>query len=340
MDHFATLARSKKGSRELAYETTMVTVKYIKSLIRQNKLSPDDLIRTLTSIGRQITAVSPLQFAMTNPLKKIISLARYYAKRDKPDNLINVLSQEDFNGDELDVVGQRKKSEFEEVIEFEEALDVLLDEFDNIYDDISTILMPYINNDEVILTVGFSETILQCFIRAKNEGNAKFIVLVVNNNLKHDGPQMVERLTQNSIEAYSVEDACIYSIMHKVNKAIVNCYSLMADGGVLAYSGIYALAMVAKEHSVPVLVVTPMYKITPKYTFNQDTFNTFMEPETIFKRNEFEKEEDIDVILPKFDFIPSEYISLIISQVGEHTTSYIYRLFKDIYSKEEYLSEF
>jgi len=100
------------------------------------------------------------------------------------------------------------------------------------------------------------------------------------------------------------------------------------------------MSMVAKDHSVPMVVVTPMFKITPKYAFGQDTFNKFKEPKMMFTRKERLEEENIDVVVPMFDYIPSEYISLIITQVGEHTTDYIYRLFKDVYSKEEYLLDF
>jgi len=86
---------------------------------------------------------------------------------------------------------------------------------------------------------------------------------------------MVKMLREKSIESYLVEDASICTVLQKVNKVIINCFSLLADGGILACSGLYAVAMVAKDHSVPFVVVTPSFKITPKYSFGQDTFNEF-----------------------------------------------------------------
>ena len=52
------------------------------------------------------------------------------------------------------------------------------------------------------------------------------------------------------------------------------------------------------------------------------------------------QEDQIDVVIPCYDFVPSEYISLIIGQEGEYTTDYIYRLYKESYDKEEYLLDF
>lgn len=43
----------------------------------------------------------------------------------------------------------------------------------------------------------------------------------------------------------------------------------------------------------------------------------------------------MNVVIPRFDFVPPEFITLHITQKGEHTTSYIYRLFNEIYMKEE-----
>jgi translation initiation factor 2B subunit (eIF-2B alpha/beta/delta family) len=48
----------------------------------------------------------------------------------------------------------------------------------------------------------------------------------------------------------------------------------------------------------------------------------------------------VNPVFPKYDFLPPEYITLHITQDGEHTTSYIYRLFNEVYSKEELNAEY
>ena len=41
----------------------------------------------------------------------------------------------------------------------------------------------------------------------------------------------------------------------------------MADGGIISKSGGLLLALAAENFSVPFIVVTGMYKLTPKYAF-------------------------------------------------------------------------
>jgi translation initiation factor eIF-2B subunit beta len=324
------LMKSKQSTRDTAHKTAKILVKAIKS--QRENLRALVIISVLKNIGRQIWALDPLAFAITNIIKRVISLTRIHSLLELEDNLINHLSRTPSKD-------TTPPSFFDNYLEYFDALDELLGQFTDVYAELSKYLLPYINNEEVILTWGYSETILQCLILAC-QGGKKIIVLVANNNLKNDGPAMVQSLVANGIEAYRVEDASLSSVMQKVNKVIFNCYGLMADGGVLGFSGLYALGMIAKEYSVPVVVVTPMYKVTPRYSFGQSTFNKIADPELFFKRGNNQNEEAADVVVPLFDYIPSEYVSLIISQDGEHTTDYVYRLFKDMYSKEEYLLDF
>lgn len=93
--------------------------------------------------------------------------------------------------------------------------------------------------------------------------------------------KMLAELTSLSIESYRVSLSSVFTIMPKVTKVIVGSYAVLADGGILGFSGIYALGMIAKEFSVPFLVVSSLYKLTPKYSFNQQTFNSFLNPNEI-----------------------------------------------------------
>lgn len=177
-------------------------------------------------------------------IKKTISITRQHSNYSFEDeNFISILTRGD-----KDTISAGQITEFDN--EYKDDLENMVNEFDDIYEDLNKYLLPYINNEEVILTWGFSETILQCFASASKEGK-KLIVLVVNNNLKNDGGEMVKKLREESIESYLVEDSSLCTIMHKVNKVVLNCNSLLADGGILGYSGMLAMAMVAKNHSVP-----------------------------------------------------------------------------------------
>jgi translation initiation factor eIF-2B subunit beta len=82
-------------------------------------------------------------------------------------------------------------------------------------------------------------------------------------------------------------------------------------------------------------VISSFFKLTPKFCFRQDTYNRFVNPSLVYKPEETAQNENIEVVVPAFDFLPPEYITLHITQFGEQTNFYIYRLFNELYTKEE-----
>jgi translation initiation factor eIF-2B subunit beta len=54
-----------------------------------------------------------------------------------------------------------------------------------------------------------------------------------------------------------------------VTICFVCAIAVMANGGLLAESGAHNIAMAAKHHSVPVVVVAGLYKLSPLYAFDQ-----------------------------------------------------------------------
>ena len=55
----------------------------------------------------------------------------------------------------------------------------------------------------------------------------------------------------------------------------------MANGGIVANAGAHLIALAAKEHSVPVIVVSAMYKLTPMYPFDPMKLNELLAPSMI-----------------------------------------------------------
>lgn len=78
-----------------------------------------------------------------------------------------------------------------------------------------------------------------------------------------------------------------------------------------------------------------MYKLTPKYPFNPMEFNELLAPSTIMNLEEGDCPENIQAIVPAFDYIPPDMISLFVTDQGGFTPDQIYRQFQDLYSYEE-----
>jgi translation initiation factor eIF-2B subunit beta len=91
------------------------------------------------------------------------------------------------------------------------------------------------------------------------------------------------------------------------------------------------MAMACKAHHVPLIVVGGIYKLTPKISFDQDTYNDLLNPGEFVKFGNGDYPENIEVIIPGLDYIEPEFVTLYITNEGEHTPAYIYRVFTELY---------
>ena len=80
-----------------------------------------------------------------------------------------------------------------------------------------------------------------------------------------------------------------------------------------------------------------MYKLTPMHPFDPMKLNEYLSPQTILTLEEGDNADNLEAIVPAFDYVPPDLISLYLTNQGGFTPNYIYRQFTDNYSKEEKL---
>ena len=110
----------------------------------------------------------------------------------------------------------------------------------------------------------------------------------------------------------------------------------MANGGIVNSTGSHMISLAAKAYFKPVIVVSGIFKLTPIYGFDSDTFNDLLSPMSIYVPRDGENQDNIEVCVPSFDYVPPELISLYITDSDPQTPDYIYRLLADMYSHEDY----
>ena len=160
---------------------------------------------------------------------------------------------------------------------------------------------------------------------------------------------MAAALIKARIKTIVISDLAVFAFMRTVSKVILckkrrSAYrvvvmllapqAIMADGGIISKAGGLLLALAANHQCIPFIVLAGMYKLTPEYSFEQDTFNELIPPGKVFKTADFENPDNIEIYVPKYNYIKPEFISLYITDYGEHTPAYIYRLFSEYYSTD------
>ena len=73
------------------------------------------------------------------------------------------------------------------------------------------------------------------------------------------------------------------------------------------------------------------------HPFDPMKLNEYLSPQTILTLEEGDNPDNLEAIVPAFDYVPPDLISLYLTNQGGFTPNYIYRQFTDNYSKEEKL---
>jgi translation initiation factor eIF-2B subunit beta len=119
----------------------------------------------------------------------------------------------------------------------------------------------HIHANELILTLGFSRTVLAFLSKAAEK--RRFQVVVAEGFPTLQGHAMAQGLAEAGITTTLVADAAVYALMARVNKVVASAHALLADGGVVAPVGAAAVAAAARRHAVPFVALAGIYKLSP-----------------------------------------------------------------------------
>jgi translation initiation factor eIF-2B subunit beta len=216
------------------------------------------------------------------------------------------------------------------------AVNELNDELDAIYGPISELAQDHIHADETILTYGHS-MMVEFFLKAAAR-KRKYQVIIVEASSTFDGHLLANNLAKiPNISVTLIPDSNIYAIMSRVNKVIISPQAVMADGGAIGRSGYSLVTMAAKDFSVPVLGIISMFSLTPLFAHNQsEVLGTLFSPASTVPYHTMMKEENVQFMIPAFDYIAPEYIDLYLTNNGCHLPSYIYRILPEYYHPADY----
>ncbi|KAG5539196.1 hypothetical protein RHGRI_019677 [Rhododendron griersonianum] len=194
---------------------------------------------------------------------------------------------------------------------------------------------------EVILTLGNSRTVME-FLCAAKEKKRSFRVFVAEGAPRYQGHVLAKELVARGLQTTVITDSAIFAMISRVNMVIVGAHAVMANGGVIAPIGLNMVALAAKRHAVPFVVLAGIHKLCPLYPHNPEVLlNELKSPSDLLDFGEFSDCMDfgsgagshlLHVVNPAFDYVPPKLVNLFITDTGGHNPSYMYRLIADYYS--------
>ena len=213
-----------------------------------------------------------------------------------------------------------------------EELNTLTDEVRQSASTISDMAVQHVYAGEVILTYGLSHTVV-AFLKAAARVKRRFEVMVVETAPDCSGHAQAMALSSEPfpIETTVIADSAVYALMPAVNKVIIGCHAVMANGSLLLQSGGHNICLAASCHSVPVVVLTGLHKLSVLYSHGDDRFNVQQAPSHVLQYGGLSASPNVRVVNPLYEEVGVEHVSLLITNEGGHNPSYIYRLLSDRY---------
>ncbi|KAK7061503.1 hypothetical protein R3P38DRAFT_2829887 [Favolaschia claudopus] len=186
-----------------------------------------------------------------------------------------------------------------------------------------------IKDGDVILTYARSSIVEKVLLSAYKQGK-RFSVIVVDSRPLLEGKALLQALTSTPPVSWTLSSAsllpppppipCTYallpalpSLITEATTVILGAHSLHSNGAVFSRAGTALVAMMAKQHSVPVLVCCETYKFSE--TVMLDGFGkNELAPSHLFPAPA--QAPNLETLNPLYDLTPPSSITAVVTEVG------------------------
>ena len=217
-----------------------------------------------------------------------------------------------------------------------EGIQEILEELSQADDQIAGYSHEHIHSNEIILTHTSSTTIQKFLLKAA--AKRKFTVIHAetfpndckpthatvigqakgdsDDEWRHESFQ--KSLTAAGVTVILIPDSAIYALMSCVSKVILDTHIVLGNGGVIAAAGAKVIAKAASMNRKHVVVLSAVYKLSPVYPFDIDSFMENGDTTDVIRFEFGDFTNKIEFENPLFDYIPPELVDLYITNLCVH----------------------
>ncbi|KAI0773997.1 eukaryotic translation initiation factor 2B delta subunit [Fomes fomentarius] len=181
-----------------------------------------------------------------------------------------------------------------------------------------------IKDGDVILTYARSSVVEKVLLEAHASGR-KFSVIVVDSRPMLEGKRLIAVLSEAGIQCTYVLLPALGSVISEVSTVFVGAHSIHTNGAVYSRAGTALVAMLAKQHSVPVVVCCETYKFSESIQLDSFTKNELAPLGDLFSsfpNNKprgsltLENKSNLEILNPLYDLTPPTCITAVVTEVG------------------------
>ena len=297
---------------------TEKVIRFVTDHLTEN--FPNDVIfrniceQVILKLEEEVAAIRPKNVQGTVPKSQSKRTFLEYMVPDAP---------EEHDGEEQDDNGLKAS--------MSEILDSITDDLSRSYQGIAKDAQDYLHANDIILTLGLSNSVINFLTSSK----VKITVIVPERAPEYDGFLMAKKLRAKGVPVIVIPDSAIFAIVPKINTVILPARSVMANGGITAYSLAHSIALAAKRYSKPVIVLYWEMKLTSEMYHPGESYTTLRQPSQIIEKQS-PSQTNIIAINPEGDYIPPELITLMINENRPHCPGDVFSIVQANYYGEDH----
>ncbi|KAI0036015.1 hypothetical protein K488DRAFT_76208 [Vararia minispora EC-137] len=171
-----------------------------------------------------------------------------------------------------------------------------------------------IQNGDVVLTYARSSVVEKVLLQAWEDGT-QFSVVIVDSRPMLEGKRLLSILSRAGIPCTYLLLPALGSVIAEASIVFVGAHSIHSNGAVYARAGTALVAMLAKRHSVPVVVCCETYKFSDNVQLDSFTKNE-LAPLQAFGAQALQGGPSLEVLNPLYDLTPPASITAVVTEVG------------------------
>ena len=141
---------------------------------------------------------------------------------------------------------------------------------------------------------------------------------------------MAQLLSDPNIQCTVIPDSAVFALMPRVTSVFAPVRSIFADGTVVSPSFTKTVALAAKYHAKPFIMLYWRWKLTNKFLKPGDSFAELKSPADICSVNS-DMGKTTTILNPEGEFLPSSLVTLFINEDGPHDAADIFQLVQNLY---------
>lgn len=171
----------------------------------------------------------------------------------------------------------------------------------------------HIHPDELVLTYGAS-SLCEKFLRRAAK-TCRYRLLILQGTETSEVSAMARRLSTAGVLVAVAGVSAAGGVVSRAHKVLLGARAVLAAGKVLASAGAALVARAARMHAVPVIILSPLYKLSPSHWSGRLHSESLMSPASALNYVNGAGRGETQIFAPQYELVPADLVTLFLTNL-------------------------